>query len=114
MTEHRCKECNTPVSESRANRSPVCARCYELPAVRIKYKNLRLAKRRDLSLDPADVPTGRTPKPTTARPGTEEKIRVLEERFANRLPLFVKGDVTGHSIVGGSGGELEEPGAEGG
>ena len=32
--------------------------------------------------------------PTKARPGSEEKIRVLESRASYRMPLWVGGDCT--------------------
>lgn len=85
-----CVHCDTrPPSRPRG----LCARCYHAPGVRNLYARVRDADytRRGLGLSGTSQPPE---SPTDAAPGTEDKVRVLEERAASGRALWHPRDAT--------------------
>jgi hypothetical protein len=76
-------------------RRGLCGPCYFVPEIRLRFP------RRESSGNKKPVPPNRInaydPRP---RPGSEEKIRLLAERAARRLPLFWPGDLCFEQIAG--------------
>jgi hypothetical protein len=76
-----CRHCG----QARAiQRRGLCHACYYTPGVRDLYPSTSKYGQRDL--DRRDRPPPATP--TSARPGSEAKVRVLEERAARGEALF--------------------------
>lgn len=87
-----CANCN----ESKVNRPRgLCWTCYYTDGVREKYHSAAASE---------GTPTtckGKPKIPTMARPGSEEKIRVLIDRAANGLELFHPDDRhVDHNLTG--------------
>lgn len=80
-----CRHCQ----QKKANRPRgLCCRCYYTPGLKEHYPSTSRYARRHSALEDFE---GRAPLPrrsTDTTPGTEEKIRVLEERAAAGLSLF--------------------------
>lgn len=91
MNDLFCRQC---LRKARARFRGLCTYCYTpadfiTPPRRKKARNpLPLPKR----VKPY-VPRP-TPQPTTARPGSEDKIAVLAERLAQGQPLWAEKDLT--------------------
>lgn len=81
-----CKECNR---DRRAYARGLCQQCHMRPEIRAKYESDLSRQRR--GLNPLDRLT-REPTPTTAPPGSEEKILVLIRRMENGEKLFSEDD----------------------
>jgi len=85
-----CRHCRRlPGTESRG----LCWRCYRRVEIRVLYprvaKSCKGERCNDYGGEMSTVPTW----PVRAIPGTEAKIRVLEERAAKRQPLFHHDDL---------------------
>lgn len=78
-----CQHCGaSPIT--RGGR--LCYRCWHTPGVRQRYVGRHRSAHRGVGLDnPASPPL---PAPTRARPGSLEKIEVLEGRAAAGLALW--------------------------
>lgn len=77
----RCLHCRHPVvSRPRG----LCWACFHRPGVREQYPPVSPYGRRGLG----HVSPKRLPAPTSARPGTPEKLEVLAARAANGEALF--------------------------
>ena len=73
-----CRHCGlNPAGRPRG----LCWGCYYRPGVRDLYGPLSKFGRRGIGAGKL-APRRRPPYPTTARPGSAEKVRVLEERAA--------------------------------
>lgn len=77
----RCRHCGA----RRASRSrrQLCAGCYFDPTIRALYPDRRPWSGIDLNQRPKPARL-----PTFAKPGSEEKIEVMEERFQNDEAVF--------------------------
>lgn len=83
-TKPQCAHCRTkPVNRPAG----LCWSCYHTPAVRERYR-----KRwpRGFGIDNREPPL--PPTPTTARPGTPEKIAVMRARASAGVAIFHPGD----------------------
>jgi hypothetical protein len=81
-----CRHCQkASVSRPRG----LCWVCYYAPGVRALYPSTSKYAKRGVAnfTGPA-----KTPRPTVAAPGTEEKIAILMERARNRQELFHPAD----------------------
>lgn len=79
-----CRHCR----KSKVNRPRgLCWSCYHKPGVRDRYPSASKYTRRG-SGDGVRNNAPRPPAPTSARPKSEEKIRVLAERAANGFSLW--------------------------
>lgn len=77
-----CLHCST---ESTIYPRGLCFRCYKRPYIRERYATQEVAYR--------EPKRARLPRrPTTAKPGTPEKIAVMMERAAAKRQLFHPGD----------------------
>lgn len=83
----KCRHCGL---HSRSRPKGLCWRCSVTPAIREQYpaadnKFARLGE---------GIGNGRVtePEPTTALPGSAEKVAILEKRVAARQSLFHRGD----------------------
>lgn len=84
-----CRHCNT----SEANRPRgLCWSCYYKPGVRQQYPSTSKYARRGLSdiIGKVKPPTN----PTSARPGSPEKVAILEQRARAKQSLWHKDDAT--------------------
>ena len=79
----RCRHCG----RVRVNRPRgLCWSCYYTPGIRERYPSYSKFARRGLGIG-----TGYPPLPamaTAARPGTPEKVRVMEQRARNHQSLW--------------------------
>lgn len=75
-----CRHC----SRSAVHRPRgLCVRCYYAPGVRALYPSTSRYAKRGVGQ------TGRTlPEPTTAMPGSPEKVAAMEQRAASRQMIF--------------------------
>ncbi len=77
----------------------LCRHCYEIPGVRQHYPLVRPPRKKKryapaLPKDAWNRPLFEPPSPTAARPGSLEKIAVMEWRVANGYRPFHPGDAT--------------------
>ncbi len=78
-----CRHCGrVRVSRPRG----LCWVCYYTPGVRDHYPSTSKFARRGVPDCNGRVPL--PPEPTTAMPGTPEKVRILEQRARNRQALW--------------------------
>lgn len=98
-----CKHCRT----SKVNRPRgLCWSCYYTPGVKEMYPSTSKYARRGVGNFTGNAPVA--PLPTTAPPGTVEKMMVLEERAKNRQALWhpldaqYDGDPRPYAILGRS------------
>lgn len=92
-----CVHCaGAPVSRPRG----LCWHCYHVPGVKERYPVASsVYGRRGVGLF---VGRGKTPRPTTAAPGTKEKLAVLAARAAAGEELFHPNDCStldGHTVA---------------
>lgn len=92
-----CVHCSQ-VRQVRCRR--LCSTCHADLKIRVRYPVLRGHGGRDLVR-----PTPRRLGPTTALPGSDEKIRLMAARAAANVPLFHPFDAT----FAGAGGDSESP-----
>lgn len=79
-----CVHCH---SRFRNRSRGLCSSCYDKIDIRLQYPLLSTQfVRSPIGEEYAD--SGRLPKPTTARPGSAAKVRVLIERAANGQSLW--------------------------
>lgn len=81
-----CRHCNR---RSSSHRSGLCCICYRDRDIRSQY--VRPPAPWGLAARPGNAPLP-PPAPTTALPGSEEKMRVLAERLAAGFALFHRDD----------------------
>jgi hypothetical protein len=84
-----------PVNRPRG----LCWRCYHVPGVKEQYPICSAFARRGVGLFAG---RGKTPRPTTAAPGTKEKLAVLAARAAAGEELFHPNDCStldGHAVA---------------
>jgi hypothetical protein len=87
-TNRVCQHCHC----HRVNRPRgLCWSCYYRPGVRDQYPSTSHYANRGHGIG---CFTGATPEPTTAAPGTPEKMAVLAERARRRESLFHDDDAT--------------------
>ena len=67
----------------------LCRTCYYVPEVRERYPRLRNTIDEDVVWTPERLPA----EATEARPGSEDKIRIIQERLARGESLFGPRDV---------------------
>ena len=78
-----CRHCG----RGRVNRPRgLCWSCYYTPGIRERYPSHSKFARRGVGIGGGRVPLPLTP--THARPGTPEKVRVLEQRARNHQSLW--------------------------
>lgn len=78
-----CQHCHTyPISRPRR----LCWRCYHQPDIKDMYQPTTKHGNRGLGNHNQRVPL--PPCPTDAQPGSEAKVRVLEERAKADVALF--------------------------
>lgn len=77
-----CRSCGRPANRPRQ----LCYRCFYTPGLRDLYPSISKFAVQGLGLGFSLSPL--PDEPTRARPGSEEKIRVLTERAARRQSLF--------------------------
>lgn len=76
-----CASCG----KERRLRRGLCAKCYFTPEIREKFATTPSCSFTNIGLGSTSKELG---EPTKARPGTEEKLRVLEDRAEKRRVLF--------------------------
>ncbi len=77
----RCRHCGA----AELNRRGLCSRCYQRPEIRCRYSR---QFRGHISQEKADTMKKLPlPIPTTALPGTPEKVAVLTDRVRRRQQL---------------------------
>ncbi len=82
-----CRHCQ----RSRVNRPRgLCWTCYYKPGVRDQYPSTSKYARRGVSDRTGRAPM--PPNPTWARPGSPEKVAILEERARQRMALWHPAD----------------------
>jgi hypothetical protein len=85
----QCRHCQ----QERANRPRgLCARCYHQPELRERYVSLSKFARRGPGNFNGQPPL--PPFPTTALPGTPEKLAVLQARAGSHQCLWHPDDAT--------------------
>jgi ribosomal protein L37E len=78
-----CRHCG----RVRVNRPRgLCWSCYYTPGIRERYPSYSKFARRGLGIGGGHPPL--PPTPTSARPGTPEKVRVMEQRARNHQSLW--------------------------
>jgi small neutral amino acid transporter SnatA (MarC family) len=85
-----CLHCKT---RRRARAGGLCHGCYFTPAIRMMYPPTEHPKHYSSPVG-QKAPT-RLPTPTSARPGTEEKVRVLAQRAGSGEQLWHPLDAVG-------------------
>lgn len=78
-----CRHCKNPDHVVNRPRG-LCWRCFHTPGVKNKYQSTSKYARQGVGNVPATV----TPEPTPARPGSPEKLAVLEQRAERGEHLF--------------------------
>lgn len=89
-----CRNCNTPQCHKARG---LCWRCYLDADVREKFplpgwRNAKARWNGSLGIGESNHTRPLPDQPTNAQPGTEEKIRVLEERAAAEVALWHPAD----------------------
>lgn len=79
-----CRHCDLPGRRPKG----LCWRCFNTPEINEQYRSTSKYCRRGVS----EHGSGEFGEPTSALPGTEDKIRVLEDRAALGLALFHPAD----------------------
>jgi hypothetical protein len=91
-----CLHCSEASTVRR--RRGLCRECYGNAAIRAKYPQVRGGKisesGRGSTADRDDGNFSKPVTPTSAQPGSEERIQVLMKRAADRQPVYVRGDAT--------------------
>lgn len=91
LTRPKCVHCKQNVIHKPRG---LCTRCYANLAIRLATPPKNPYGNRGLGLDTLGSEPTRLPEPTTAIPGTPEKIAVFRERAASGKVLFHPEDIT--------------------
>lgn len=83
MTTLRCKNC---AKRTKTYPRGLCRRCYLTPAVRAAFPSRR--GERSAGACGSNVTPAPPPAATAARPGSEEKVLVLQERVSRGWQLW--------------------------
>jgi hypothetical protein len=87
LTESQPLACCRHCKRAKVNRPRgLCWSCYYTAGVRAKYPSTSKYARRGLAVN--TVSTVQPPVPTTAAPGTPEKLKVMEMRIRNKQALW--------------------------
>jgi hypothetical protein len=78
-----CGNCQRMIGNRRRT---LCPACYAKPRIRFKFQPVRRFVGERVNIRSA--PNGVAPYPTTARPGTDEKVRVLVWRVESGYELW--------------------------
>lgn len=80
-----CRHCNrSTVTRPRG----LCWQCYYTPGVKDLYPSTSKYARRNTSAIPEQFGSSPLPEPTTAKPGTREKLEVIAARAKAGTALF--------------------------